>query len=370
MPAILKITADGDTAFKMAWQSSAGPPDPDPYTIYGEQFRKAVKECRNALDELALTLEDYAKDAARHERTLGAALRELASRGKRLNFLLFEGCAERRDVAIKVKRWLEGLRPEERLTISSDSTIHVPWGLVFGGDPRQLRDDAHDIADYTGFWAVRFKLNVVYTGMEFSPDERPHPRGNFRILSVLNREAFERAKTLVSDDTRTLLMELLNHPEREAYTTTDCVTKWNNMNDKDCLLNVFAHASGESIELADEDQIDIVGFRMDFLEPRRQSRQVLPECLVVLNGCRSAIGNKDNSFFTAFAEPGCCGFVGVEAPIPHGPALEFGTKLVYKLVYSGATVLDAVHELRKQHWPFGLLYGCYSRHDFSIEARP
>jgi len=257
-----------------------------------------------------------------------------------------------------------------RLIISSDASIHVPWGLVFAGDEEGITKNSIKIQEYREFWALKYQLTVLYSGMAPKTLGEARERQNFRVLSILNREAFQTGEASLDAVGRQALTQFLERPEGSADNVTSCRKKWTLMEKNDCLLYVFAHATGTEIELSDNERITVVELRRRFFDPRRRARGRVPECLVVLNGCKTAVGNLDNSFLTLMAEAGCCGFVGTEAPVPTEFAIRFGVALLHMLLHSGASVLEAVDQLRRQHWPLGLLYGCYSHPDFRVEADP
>jgi hypothetical protein len=199
---------------------------------------------------------------------------------------------------------------------------------------------------------------------------KPRERKEFKTLSIVNRNVFQAGLAGLTVSEQQAVTNFLCLPEGSADDLSSCREKWSNMVERDCLLYFFAHATGTDIELSNTERITVVDLRRRFFEPRRRARTRVPECLIILNGCETAVGNLDNSFLTATAEAGCCGFVGSEAPIPTEFAIRFGMALLHMLLHSGYSVIEATDHLRRQHWPIGLLYGCYSHPDFRIEANP
>lgn len=325
--------------------------------------KESVQECRRVLGDLVGAYLE--RDTTQY----APVMRELATQGANLYFLLFGG-ARNSEITDTVAGWLAGLHDQVRLIISSDASIHVPWGLVFAGEEEKIADGAVGIEQYGGFWALKYQLTVLYSGMAPKSLREPRQRQDFKMLSILNREAFRIGEASLGTSERQALTHFLCRPEGSADSLNSCRDKWTLMTANDCLLYVFAHASGTHIELSDQDRINVVELRRRFLDPRRRGQARVPECLIVLNGCKTAVGMLDNSFLTATAEAGCCGFVGCEAPVPTEFAMRFGIALLHMLLHSGASVLEAVDQLRRQHWPIGLLYGCYSHPDFRVEANP
>jgi hypothetical protein len=362
---VLKVVAQGDELLKIVWGEGGDTPLCfDPYFVFREQLKATVKDCRDTLEDLVAAFLD--RDPAQY----APVLRRLAARGASLYYLLFSGCAQNPDTARAVESWLSNIEDPVRLIVSSDASIHVPWGVVFAGEDDNIASGSAKIDDFRNFWALKYRLTVLYSGMAPKALGRPRERLNFRTLSILNQDAFQVALRSLSGTEQRALNRFLELPEGRADNSDSCRKKWALMVDNDCLLSVFAHATGDAIELSDVDRINVVELRRRFFDPRRRARTRVPECLIVLNGCNTAVGRLDNSFLTATAEAGCCGFVGSEASVPTDFAIKFGLALLHLLLHSGSSVLDAVDQLRRQHWPLGLLYGCYSHPDFRVESNP
>jgi len=284
-----------------------------------------------------------------------------------LHYLLFAGAAENAYCATTIATWLSNLEGPTRLVISSDASIHVPWGMVFSGPDAASSFRGSDIADYGEFWSLKYQLTVLYSGMSPKPWRNPRPRESFKTLSIVDNEVLQEARNDLNEAERGLLEECLELPEGSAKTIEECKQKWELMKNSDCLLHFFAHASGISIFLSENDQLSIVDLRRKFLDPRRKNQSRIPESLFLLNGCDTAVGDLDNSFLTATAEAGCCGFVGSEADLPTRFAIRFGIALLRLLLDSEMSAVEALDKLRRQHWPLGLLYSCYSHPDFRIK---
>ena len=358
---VLKVIAHGDSLLKIVWvEGEYSLPFP-PYFVHRQQLEDSVWKCRRTLEGLVAAFVEGDKSG------YAPVLRELSARGAELYYLLFMGAAENSETAANVQNWIAELEGPLRLIVSSDASIHVPWGLVFSGDEALLPNGVVDIDDFRDFWAIKYQLTVLYTGMSPRSLQRARPRETFRMLSVLNRDAFDSGFGSLAPDKQSAFAHFLERPEGSAYTFDECRQKWALMKDCDCMLYFFAHATGTEIELSDQDRISVVQLRQRFMDPRRRARGRVPECLVVLNGCNTAVGDLDNSFLTATAEAGCCGFIGTEAPVPATFAMLFGLELLQLLLGAGMSVIEAIDRLRRQDWPLGLLYGCYAHPDFRVE---
>ena len=360
---ILKVVAHGDDLLKIVWGEGNSPLCHNPYFVYRNQLEDSVQKCRGALDEFVSAYLE--RNPARY----ASILRNIASLGSEIYFLLFRGARGVENSAI-VEDWLASIDEPVRLIVSSDATLHVPWGLVFGGDENSIPNGSAAMSDYGSFWAVKYQLTILYSGMAIKALQKPRERQSFKILSILNRDAFQAGQKFLCAGEQATLARFLETPQGSADSLLECRTKWTQMLENDCLLYVFAHATGTEIQLSNGERISVVDLRRKFLDPRRRMRIRVPECLIILNGCDTAVGALDNSFLTATAEAGCCGFVGTEAPVPTEFAIRFGIALLYMLIEMGKTAIEAVDQLRRQHWPLGLLYGCYSHPDFRIEPNP
>jgi hypothetical protein len=382
---VLKIVAHEDHLLKVVWGDGEYPTSWPPYFIHRNQFEEAIADCRSVLNELVgeyLDLSDTWEDATRSgglnlngfvqvaKSRYGAVLRRIARAGAVMYFQLFRGAADP-EISARVESWLAELPGPVRLLISCDASVHAPWGLVFAGDEETIPPGESDIAAFSNFWAMKYQLAVLYSGMAPKSLRQPRRRETFRSLWMLNREAFNEGASRLGGDTShevEAVRRFLDHPEGSAEDFASCRKKWPLLLDKDCLVYVFAHTTGSTIKLSESDRISLAEFRRRFLEPRRRAaRTSVPECLLILNGCNTSVGDLDNGFLSATAEAGCCGFVGNEAAAPTEFAMRFGAALVDALVHSGVSILEAVDALRRRHWPLGLLYGCYSHPDFRIE---
>ncbi|MCZ6652184.1 MAG: hypothetical protein O7D91_04070 [Planctomycetota bacterium] len=355
----LKAVAHGEDRIKVTWFADVG--KHPSFELHRRQVESVVKGCREALealtDEFMGTLNP----------SFGPALRRLAEEGSRLHYLLFDGVATQREEARKILDWLNGLEGSVRLTISADSAVHIPWTLVYHGDPQDISDDATSVEDYNAFWALRYVLSVVYTGMTPRVLNKPRKRDTFKVLSVLSRAEYEQACTALTDDESAFLDELLERPVGKTFSWPACRQRWNETSTTDCLFHVFAHASGTGIQLSPDENLDVVDFKRFFSRKATATPGEGRYCVVFLNGCSTAVGDLDNAFINATAEPGFCGFIGAEAPLPVEFAIRFGAAFMYLLLERGLTVVSAIDRLRRQHWPLGLIYGCFAHPSFHVE---
>src|SRR5580658_2686111 len=144
---VLKVIAQGDDLLKIVWGEGGDTPLCfDPYFVFREQLKASVKDCRDAVEELVTAFLD--RDPSRY----APALRALADQGASLYYLLFSGCARNPDTAKAVELWLANIEEPVRLIVSSDASIHVPWGLVFAGKEDEIALGSANIGDFRNFW--------------------------------------------------------------------------------------------------------------------------------------------------------------------------------------------------------------------------
>jgi hypothetical protein len=363
---VLKLVAHTDARLKVVWCEGGDIPLCfEAYFVYRSQIDQCAQECRKLLNAL---VESYLQGA--YDR-YAEILRNLARQGSNLFYLLFDGAAENREYAASViKPWLASLEEGSRMTIFSDASLNVPWNVLFDGDERNVPATSVDLADYSAFWAFKYKLAVLYGGMAPKFLRIPRDRSTFKALSILNREIFDHARGLLTPNEVDTLESYLLYPEGSAQTTEECKSKWALLEKADCLLYFFTHASGVEIKLSSQDTLNVVDLKRKFLDPRRRGSGKIPEALIVLNGCNTGVGKLDSSFMTATSEAGCCGFIGTEADLPTRFAIRFGMGLLHRILFAGESALEALDEMRRQHWPLGMLYTCYSHPDFRVSPDP
>ena len=167
-----------------------------------------------------------------------------------------------------------------------------------------------------------------------------------------------------------LIDVLLNRPVGQAITTAGCRKRWEQVENNDCVISFFAHGTGTYIEFDEGDRLSAYDFREIF---GRKSAVVESHGFPVfamsfLNGCETSAGEGYNSFLVATADPGFCGFVGIEATVPDRFALLFGQEFLYSVLVAGRSVGETMRELWNKHRPMALFYGNYADPDFRVEA--
>ena len=144
-----------------------------------------------------------------------------------------------------------------------------------------------------------------------------------------------------------------------AHAPSELFDQWKQSSGKNCLIYFYCHADGANLALSTK-SITANTLR---LQLKRNEVDGSPTSIVFLNGCSTAAGHPMGGFLEATGPPSFAGFVGTEAPVPDMFALRFGTELLHKFLSSGKDICSVVHELRRAHWPLGLLYSvcCYPK---------
>jgi hypothetical protein len=156
--------------------------------------QKDAAEIRQKLDALVDVL---MKDPTT---PCGSQLKDLARAGRELYNDLFQVGVRGSEVdSAVVRSWLQGKLEPHRLSVVVDTYVHVPWGLVFDGDPELIPDDAFDIESYKDFWCLKFLLSCSYKGLDPSIAEHGERSNEFRLVPVLHQGEYDLSKWKVDD---------------------------------------------------------------------------------------------------------------------------------------------------------------------------
>jgi hypothetical protein len=177
----LKIEADLDSQFKITWGSRSG--------IFPQSLSvgaQAIREESDAMRALLGSVSDWSEttDAAQRYAKLAA----LATKGGRLRFLLFNDPGKR-DVVKKLEMWIadEYEGGDHDLSIQADSSIYIPWGLIYDGKPEAGDVDGATLAEremrqFSGFWALKYSLSATQSGFFLAKSRMTRPRKTFGLL--------------------------------------------------------------------------------------------------------------------------------------------------------------------------------------------
>jgi hypothetical protein len=337
----LKIQREGDSAVTLAWGNSEGP-YPFTYQIGQELLRDVAERLHGLLEQIA----DWAK--LRDQTRLPTLLYDLANAGADLYLLIFD-CPQKASDIAALKQWIDDqwVSGDKTLVITADPTFHVPWGLTFEGDPRTVRNCGGVIADYNSFWSLKYTLSLVFSAHD-RPVKSRQARGECRLLSLINPIVLAEVEKDFEEepDRFNEFQRLLKTPVGPAYNLQTCDLLIEQAARKDTLFHFFGHGKDGALDLGHE-KIDVIKFKrmMEKLLDRRNERSSRSYNLIFLNACDTAIGRLDASFRSAASQPGLCGFIATEAPIPREFAVRYGYRFLKSMVVDGRSIGSTMDEL-------------------------
>lgn len=291
----------------------------------------------------------------------GKELKELARKGHDLYKALF--------LPERVKGFLATDGKELQISLSIDSKIYVPWGLIYDSDPDSLTGAAEDdeISKYRDFWCLKHKLSSVYNRILLISSESGAGTP-VNLLPVMDKQVYDKISNQwnkywtdedkISIDSRLQILTWLSESfERSlVHTSEDFYQRWKSQGETLRLLYFYCHANGANIALGD-DQITANHFMLNTMLPEATRGQ--SSCVVFFNGCDTALGDPKGGFLEATGTSVFCGFIGTETKVPDIFAFRFGLDFLYYFLGKGWPVSDVMDYLRNQHWPLGLIYSTY-----------
>ena len=366
----LKIEADLDSQFKITWGSRTG--------IFPQSFSvgaQAIREEADAMRALLGSLSDWSATndpAQRH-----AKLSELAKTGGRLRFLLFNDPGKR-DAIKQLETWIadEYQGGDHDLSIQADSSIYIPWGLIYDGKPLSGDVEGATLAErelkqFSGFWALKYTLSATQSGYFLAKSKMTRPRKTFGLLSLVNEQVQQAIEADLGHDEYRRYCELLSPPVGIAYNLARCEELIQASQQQDILFHFLGHHHDATLDLGNDEKVDFVNFSilMDSLVNREGSRDATPCGLVFLNGCESAVGKEDMSLRSVSKRPELCGVIATEGIVRRTYAAKFGSRFLRALLTEGKSIAQTMDELHHDPgmWPESLLYGCYAHPDYRIE---
>lgn len=325
----------------------------------------AASEVREVLRAF---VDDHLTKQGKNSREL---LKTLASRGADLRNALFEDKDSGHLNTAEIQDWLIRQPLGQRIAIRMDVPCHLPWSLVYMGDPKNLNEGESSIRSLKDFWCLRFSLSTVYSRKKPTDLENPRSRDGFKFLPILDKTEYEKSTGTLTDKEKSLWEDLLKHSEPIVHSEDDCFNTWKSISGDNSLLYFYTHSDGTRLKLDDEKTINVPEFARRFTRPvKNYDGTANTYCLTFLNGCSSAVGEGGNSFLLATATKGFCGFIGTEAPIPTRYAFRFGMAFLSHLLDGGKPPHEIIDKLRREHWPLSLVYGNYCQPKFVVEPAP
>ena len=114
------------------------------------------------------------------------------------------------------------------------------------------------------------------------------PLGQFSVLPIINREAFEQARDQLVLDAEKDWMKLVFTKFQPAFSAAEFERQWKSNAKSIGLLYFYCHASGTQLALGSDDRIDSYSLRIQFYDAKLGKRDW--PCLLFLNGCSTATG--------------------------------------------------------------------------------
>jgi hypothetical protein len=180
----------------------------------------------------------------------GGILKELAEAGNRLYRALFHD-PQSPGRATKMRNRLKNLNGEYQISFSMGVPLHVPWGLVYDGDPEQLSGDPADtdFYHYRDFWCIKYRVASVYSTVDPEGMNRPLPAENLRVHSVVNQTVLARTEPYLTKSGEPSWEWIVNRFGPPMGSQKDWLARWTTEYDKVGVLYFYSHADGSNIGL-------------------------------------------------------------------------------------------------------------------------
>jgi hypothetical protein len=357
----LKLSKAGPDGARLLWGTNDGPYDP--YQIGPATLAMACDAVREALAKLV-----HACGSERPKVRAGA-LRELAFAGAELYYVLFVS----HDDQAAAKRAREALahhyaHGDTKLRITGHPELHIPWALVFEGDPEKIPKEAEHLEFFNGFWGLKYEIASTLSGYNQPRSKLVRQGEKSKLLSLVHFDEATKAESKFNDELRKAYRTLLERPVGIAHDLESCRQLIEKAVTYDTVLHIFTHQDKGKLDLGDDESISVIKFRMLLDRLTEQSGDAPSYSLVMLNACGSATGDRDYSFVSAIDRPGMSGLIGTEAIVPRDFAALFAIRFLTLMLAQGKSVGESMTQLRHEPglWPLSLLYGCYAQPDYRI----
>jgi hypothetical protein len=299
----------------------------------------------------------------------GALLKELATSGAKLYRTLFAAMDDAK-LANRIR-----VRYEEetdfRLRFNVSASVYAPWGLVYPAtdDEVDALPDVHDVqtlGPYAKFWCMSRELATVYDGIPPDVVGRNYDASTLGMIRVVNDETFQAIKSKFSKGSpeSEMLDWFHSHYGAPVLKSKDLERAWRDKGSRTGLLYFYCHANATKLALSDEEKIASSDLFLMLSGSQRAPKT--SGCLVVINGCSTAVGDPSGDFLLAASQEGLCGFIGTETDVPDVFALRFSLVMLDLLFRQGLTLSEAMLQLHRNHFPLSLLYGLYAHPDFRM----
>lgn len=352
------VKPHSDRELKIVWNDDQAWP---PYNISRTAVVNASARIRKVLEALVSAALDGKVAAS------GEILKKLARAGSFLYETLF-AATEGVQVAQRVRNYYANDQPF-LLRFSVETSVFAPWGLVFPAPLEEVEKlpvpaDLSVPGPYDAFWCMSRGLATVYDRIPQDAAGRQDTTA-LGLMRVINRETFDTVKASVASAPELRLLQWLDGIAPPIMTARELQAAWKGVGAKTGLLYFYCHANATKLELGPAEQLDSSDLLVYLSASRRDPST--SGCLLVINGCSTAVGDPRGDFMVAASQEGLCGFVGTETDVPDVFALRFSLALFDLLFRQGLRISDAMSQLYRSHFPLSLLYGLYAHPDFKMQ---
>ena len=331
----------------------------DYYVVPTETLDQMAGRLRQALADLA---EAYRVGEPTADRTR-ALLQKVADAGARTTYVIFDREGDDH-VPGEVAQWIEDQLADgdNELVITLDKTINIPWGCLFGMGENEALAAEDELKMDERFWWYKFRLRFQAFLRTNKNSARTSETNGTALLSACNREA---------RDGLDHEFDIWDGSQMgSTFSYESCRELARDASGKDTLFHFFGHAEGDTLQVDNDDHIDVVSFKqlLDLLRGQKSTTRLL----VFLNACSSADGVLDYSFRTSALRSGMCGFIGTEAIIPTKYAAMFGKRIADMVVTNQTPVTEALDNLRNDDelWPLSIFYSYYGAKNLHFPTPP
>jgi hypothetical protein len=336
--------------------------DPSPFPSY-QINRKTVEYCAREIRRVLRELVDAA--LVNKLGLCGTTLKKLAEQGSLLHNALFSKTDDAGDPK-RIRNYFDKLTEPYQLRFIVSDDIFVPWGLVYPRDsselPEGFPENQLEVWEvYRSFWCLDHQLSTIYH--RISPDAAGDA-SPLDMLRVVHPDALATAVATLAKCPEDDFLAWLNDFSGEPLTTyREFREAWRKRGPQIGLLYFYCHANKTKLALGNDEKIEASQLYL-LLEQDRQLDS--SGCLVLINGCSTAVGAAQGEFLQATSREGLCGFVGTETDVPDIFALRFSLSLLRLLFRKGLSLGEAMQCLYHEHFPLGLVYGLYALPDFRM----
>jgi hypothetical protein len=296
-------------------------------------------------------------------------LKRLAEQGSLLYKALFTKIGGEADPQ-RIRVYYESLSTPFYLRFSVAESVFVPWGLVYPLNTATVSDEWPGDPNksvwepYCGFWCFNNQLSTMYYRIPPDAAGADKDASMLDLVRVIHPETFQNAVAPLSDYPEDGFLNWLKERYGEPLTTSKGLEEaWRKNGSRIGLLYFYCHASLTALALGESEKIE--ASRLLLMLSGAERPLDSQGCLVMINGCSTAVGAASGDFQLATARPGLCGFIGTETDVPDIFALRFSLGLLH-LLFRGFSLGDAMQQMYRDHFPLSLVYGLYAHPSFRM----